>query len=291
MRGPRAFVVLTVYLLLLTCLAVLVYYASVVGSSGPAAQPRLASVGAAIFGAVFLTELFLVAFITPAFTVGAITGERDQMTYELLRATLLSTRQVVSGKLTAALTYVGLLILSAIPLEGLAFMLGGAVIEELLVAQLVLAVTAVAFGALGLFFSSLAPTTLTSTVLTYAVALMTVVGLPLIIFLLLGLLGGPILSGYGAPDLPFVVRAVLFYGAYVVASASPVVAAIISKVVLVEEGALWFFRLDLAGATALSGRREIVVPSGWIVCSVLYLGLAAVLLLWTAMRLQRQETE
>ncbi|MBK8024641.1 MAG: hypothetical protein IPK19_25260 [Chloroflexi bacterium] len=60
------------------------------------------------FGIVGI-ELILILFIAPAFTAGAITGERERQTYDLLQTTLLSKATFVIGKLESALGYIVLL--------------------------------------------------------------------------------------------------------------------------------------------------------------------------------------
>jgi ABC-2 type transport system permease protein len=158
MRGARAFVVLTVYLLLLSCFTSIIYYAYAASARGPGGRSEMAYLGKTVFASVVLIEIFMVTFITPAFTAGAISGERERKTYDLLRTTLLPAHRLVSGKLASALTYMFLLILAAVPLESLAFVLGGVVVEELALALVVLLVSAFAFAAVGIFFSSLVRT-------------------------------------------------------------------------------------------------------------------------------------
>ncbi len=290
MRGARAFIVLTVYVFLLSCLASIIYYAFNVEAGTPGG-PNTSELGMAVFSGIVLIELFLVTFITPAFTAGAITGERDRSTFELLRSTLLPARKVVLGKLTAALTYVGLLVLAAVPLEGLAFMLGGVVLEELLVALLILLVTALAFGVVGLFFSSLVRRTLTATLLTYGVSLLMTVVLPVVLFFVFLLIGEPIVSGYAAVEPSVLLQAVLFYAIYLLGNLSPLTAAVISKVILVEEGSLWGFDMTLNSGSSIGSSSTIPVPSGWIVYVAFYLMLSLILLGVTVLRIKRQEIQ
>ena len=181
MRGPRAFIVLTLYLLLMSGFVTLLYivYSASVNSavSGNSGQV----VGKFVFGAVVGIELLLVCFIAPAFTAGAISGERERQTYDLLRTTLLPAQALVLGKLASALSYVLLLLVAAFPLQSLAFLLGGVGPQEVVIATLLLVATAFLFGTSGIFFSSLMRRTLGSTVVTYAFALMATLGLPLIL--------------------------------------------------------------------------------------------------------------
>ena len=282
MRGARAFIVLTVYLLLLSCFTSIIYYAYSASARGPGGGPDMAYLGKTVFASVVLIEIFMVTFITPAFTAGAISGERERKTYELLRTTLLPARKLVAGKLTSALTYMFLLILAAVPLESLAFVLGGVVVEELVLALIILLVTAFAFATIGLFFSSLVRTTLVATVLTYATALLVTIGLPVLLAISAALLD-PFMYGYGSPAPSWIVQAIAKYALYITAGLSPITAAIFTEVTLEENNTIWFFWESVD-----SGHR-VPIPSAWIVCVVAYLTLALVLLLVTVLRVRQQE--
>ncbi|MBN1953618.1 MAG: ABC transporter permease [Anaerolineae bacterium] len=288
MRGARAFVVLTIYLLLLGCFVSLIY-ATIVESYSfrfPTSAD-MAEVGRAIFYAVSIIQLFVVTFITPAFTAGSISGERERKTYELLRTTLLSARRLVSGKLFATLTYSLLLILAAVPLQGLAFMLGGVTMEQLALILLVLAMTAFFFGVVGILFSAILRKTSTATALVYGIALLLTVGLPLVLLLFTGLFG-IVLLDHGGERIPFVLRVILIYSAYFIVNLSPVGAAVTTEMILVEESSLWFFQLDVWNG---GGSTFIPLPSGWIIYTLAYLVLGLVLLRLTIRQVQRQETQ
>lgn len=291
MRGARGFVVLTIYLLLLTCFASIVYsaFSQTVGMAGSGAT--MAQAGTILFSSVVLVEIFLVAFITPAFAASAITGERERQTYELLRTTLLPAHRLVLGKLGATLTYVSLLILAAIPLEGLAFMFGGVVIEELLLALIILAVTAITFSSMGLFFSAHLRSTVAATVFSYATVILLSIGVPVMVLLPLSLFGsaGLLLSGSSPAPPPFV-QAVLIYLAYGIGSLSPVVATVATKLILDSEGSIWGFWTPLYSTSGAPLSTRIPIPSGWIVYIVLYLALSFLLLALTIRRVRRQET-
>ena len=143
MRGPRAFIVLTVYLLLMSTLR----HAAVrrvcrVDQQRLQRDQRAGGRANLCSAAVVGIELLLVCFIAPAFTAGAISGERERQTYDLLRTTLLSASSLVLGKLASALSYILLLLVAAFPLQSLAFLLGGVAPEEVLIASGLLVATA-----------------------------------------------------------------------------------------------------------------------------------------------------
>jgi ABC-type transport system involved in multi-copper enzyme maturation permease subunit len=296
MRGARAFVVLTIYLLLLSCLSSVIYYAYNATNTMPGTIPNFSELGTVLFAAVVLIELFMVTFITPAFTSGAITGERDRKTYELLRATLLPAEKLVNGKLTSALTYVGLLILAAVPLESLALMLGGVVLEELILALVILATTAFAFAVIGLFFSTVLRTTLAATVLSYGTALIATIGLPLILLFAFALLVEPVIFGYSSTPTSLLLRTTLFYVVYFLANLSPIVSAVLTKLILLEESTAWLFWMDMSSGYAYTtltpvSTHTIPIPSGWIIYTLVYLSLSLILLIVTKRIVRRQETK
>ncbi len=184
MRGRRAFVVLTVYLLLLGAFAWMVelflerQYAQSFGGFTYAS----AEIGRGVFTALLLLETLLVCLLAPAFTAGAISQEREKQTLDLLAATPISSLAIVIGKLLSALTYVFLLILASLPLTALVFVFGGVAPDDVVRGYVVLFVTAIGFGAVGLCFSALLHRTQAATVLAYV----TVLAITMASFLLWG---------------------------------------------------------------------------------------------------------
>ncbi|HEY6014548.1 MAG TPA: ABC transporter permease subunit [Candidatus Limnocylindrales bacterium] len=168
MRGRRAFVILTIYLLLLGGFAWMVEMimernmSTGFGSSTYAG----ASIGQGIFAALLMLETLQVAFLAPAATAGAISLEREKRTLELLVVTPISSIAIVLGKLLSALVYVWLLIAASIPLTAVVFVYGGVAPDDVLRGYLVLIVTALGLGSFGLFCSSLVKRTQAATAIT-----------------------------------------------------------------------------------------------------------------------------
>ena len=96
-------------------------------------------------------------------TAGSISLEREKQTLEMLAATPITSFAIVLGKLLSALIYVWLLIAASIPLTAIVFVFGGVAPDDLLRGYLVLIVTALGFGAFGLFCSSLVKRTQAAT--------------------------------------------------------------------------------------------------------------------------------
>jgi ABC-type transport system involved in multi-copper enzyme maturation permease subunit len=186
MRGRRAFIILTIYLLLLGGFAWMVElimertYSFGFGGNGSYAT---AAIGQGIFAALLMLETLQVAFLAPSSTAGAISMEREKQTLELLVVTPISSLAIVLGKLLSALVYVWLLIAASIPLTAVVFVYGGVAPEDVLRGYLVLIVTALGLGSFGLFCSSLVKRTQAATAITiFGVLAMTIGSIFLLIF-------------------------------------------------------------------------------------------------------------
>jgi ABC-type transport system involved in multi-copper enzyme maturation permease subunit len=170
MRGKRAFVLLTVYLALMALFAWMVLGIVETAAEQSFAGGFVASqIGQQLFVALLMLETLLVPFLAPALTASAISLEREKQTLDMLSVTPISSIGLVLGKLFSALTYVFLLIFASIPLTALVFVFGGVGPDDLARGYIVLIVTAIGFGSIGLFFSALVQRTQAATVLTYFV--------------------------------------------------------------------------------------------------------------------------
>lgn len=245
-RGWRPMWLLTAYLGLLAA-AVAGFLALVERGSG-GIPPRI---GTLLFGALAFAAALLLTCITPALTVGAISGERDRRTLDLLLVTRASTLGLVGGKLLASLVYILYLLAASLPAFALVYLFGGVPPEYLAVVLAVAASTALAHAAMGLLLSALLRRTVLASVLSYLLVLLMLLGLPL----------GWLLAGQGAQLLPWgydpsqaspaaVPPGVLFY-------ASPVLALVaLLRGLLFEAGVVGF---GLAPASPLPITQAVYV--------------------------------
>jgi ABC-type transport system involved in multi-copper enzyme maturation permease subunit len=182
MRRKRSGFVLTVYLLLLSGALWLLYLgASAAGADGPGAL-RLASLGRAAFQTLLFTMLFLVCFIVPGLAAGGVAGERERQTLATLQVTLLRPRSILAGKIIAALAYLVLLIVAALPVLAVAWMLGGIRVIDIVRGVLGITVVALLLAVMVVAVSTFATRVQTATILAYA-------------FTALLLITGPVLFG------------------------------------------------------------------------------------------------
>ncbi|HET7727772.1 MAG TPA: ABC transporter permease [Candidatus Limnocylindrales bacterium] len=173
MRGRRAFVILTIHLLLLAGFTWMMeaLQERTTGAGFGSAFFASAQIGRELFIAILMLQTLIVLVLAPASTAGSISLEREKQTLDLLATTPISSLAIVLGKLVSALTWVFLLILASIPITALVFTFGGVGPEDVVRGYLVLVLTAIGFGSIGLFFSALVKRTQAATVLNFVTML------------------------------------------------------------------------------------------------------------------------
>ena len=181
MRGSRAYWIMAGYLGFLS-LVMLGMYAGWLNQNRSYGASSAAQLGTLIYSGIYVTQIFLVLFITPAITSGAITIEREQQTDAMLAMTRLPARSIIAGKLFSAVAFTGLLLLTSLPLVSLCFTMGS--VDPLMVLQsyLMMLAGSVVVGAMGLMWSSIAKTTTQAVMYTY----LSLAGLGFVVFLGLG---------------------------------------------------------------------------------------------------------
>jgi ABC-2 type transport system permease protein len=167
MRGRRAFIIITVHLLLVAGFAWMVetlMERTFTGGFGSTFSAS-AEIGRALFIAMLVLLTLIVLVLAPASTAGAISLEREKQTLDLLATTPISSLAIVLGKLVSALSWILLLLLASIPVTALVFTFGGVGPDDMVKGYVVLLVTALFYGAVGLFVSALVKRTQAATVI------------------------------------------------------------------------------------------------------------------------------
>ncbi len=162
LRTGRSFVVLALYQLLLSLVVMTAWPGEerLDLSTSPPSARRLVDL-------FFLGQYVIASLIAPSLAAGAITGEKERATYELLLATPLRPAAIVFGKMVASLTHLGIIICGSLPIIVLCLPLGGLSVYEVLAAYLGLIVSVILFGAIGIACSSYFRRTNASLVVSY----------------------------------------------------------------------------------------------------------------------------
>lgn len=184
MRGWRAAGMIGVYLIFMALTASFVmimarqdYYRSTIDSE--------LAMGSYIGLAIM--QFVLISFISPALTTGAISGEREKQTLDLLLCTRMTPLSIVIGKLFASISQIMLLIVASLPIFSTVFLFGGISFKELLQLFGFFIIIAITFGSIGIFFSSYFKRTTAANVLAYGTIAFLCAGTILLTIMYLGI--------------------------------------------------------------------------------------------------------
>lgn len=166
LRTPRAFLLMLVYQIALATVVLIAYPRDIKIdlSRESASAQRLVDF-------FFVGQFAIASLMAPSFTAGAISGEKERKTYEMLLASPLRPWVIVSGKLIAALAHLVVLVAGSLPIIMLCLPLGGVSIYELLAAYVGLLSAIFLFGSISMYCSSYFKRTSASLVVSYVLIL------------------------------------------------------------------------------------------------------------------------
>ncbi len=188
LRRERTIWVIIVYILLMGLLGWF-YISRLSAYNNNYSGYGLGQLGKQLYYLLSMVQLFLILFITPAFTSTAINGEKERQTFDLLLCSRLSALSLISGKLVAGLLNALLLIAASVPLFSFVFFFGGVSPSQVLLALLVFIVTTIMVGTFGLFCSAMLSRPAVSTAVSYLAGIIWMV-MPLIMTFILFAAGG-----------------------------------------------------------------------------------------------------
>ncbi len=176
MRSWRAVILIGSYNLVLLLLAIFIMRLTVNNDIGVPTQSTIFGTYAFLVAAQF----GLITLIAPALTAGAISGEREKQTLDILLSTTLNHGSIITGKLFSSLSQIILLLVSSAPVFSIIFLYGGIGLVQLLQVYLFFIVIAITLGSVGIFFSTFIKKSTAANVLTYAVVVFLYLGTILI---------------------------------------------------------------------------------------------------------------
>lgn len=165
-RGTAWYVLLGVFVLVVLLVTIFTYIAT----------ENTEAPGAVLYSAIVYFVLLLGSLVTPALSGNAVNGDRENGTLATTQVTLVSTSQLVLGKLLAAWITALAFLVAALPFLLFALILGGAVPVTAIVSVLVLALELGVVAAIGVGLSGLLRRPLFSVVVTYLVVALLSVG-------------------------------------------------------------------------------------------------------------------
>lgn len=152
MRSLRTMLVVAAYLAVLAGIAVLVM-GRLFGGTVTISALRS---GVTCYNVLMIVQFVLIVLIAPAMTSGAIAGERERQTLELLLVTNMRSFRIVTGKALESFAMLALLIVSGLPVMCLTMSAGAATFPQILGGELFLLATAFAAVCVGMLASAAA---------------------------------------------------------------------------------------------------------------------------------------
>jgi ABC-type transport system involved in multi-copper enzyme maturation permease subunit len=136
--------------------------------------------GVELFQALSIFQLLLLVFVTPASLAGAISGERQHRTWDLLLLSRLSAVGIVCGKLLVGVAFNALLIAASLPLFALVLLFGGISLGYVFHTYVVFLATVLLLGAASVALSALTARLVVSIMTGLFIALSLAVGLTML---------------------------------------------------------------------------------------------------------------
>lgn len=229
--------------------------------------------------------------LVPITALGALAGERENRTLDLLVTTTLKARNIVLAKLTSAWVTGAIYVLAPFPLLMTGFWLGGVTAGELGITLFFLVLTMIVSIAWALFISSFVRKTIAAVLIFYG---LTFASIPVIIILGTALGGLSEAWRYNITiDIqPFWIEAIMQYGWVILAGLHPLTAAVLTEVMIFEQDS-WLLlhftveRYSSSAGTTLIG--NLTLPSPWITFTIFAIVATVILLRVTIWRLERAE--
>ena len=112
-------------------------------------------------------QFVLLLLVAPAMTAGAISGERERQTLDLLLVTHMGALKIAVGKLLESFGFLVLVLFASFPMLCVVLLFGGVSLAQVLTVLLFMCVSALGALSVGLFVSSLFKRTTAATVVSY----------------------------------------------------------------------------------------------------------------------------
>ena len=151
-------------------------FALISGITARYTQSNAVNYGLVLFIVLLILQEAVLTFITPALTAGAITGERERQTLDLLLCAPISAVGLLWGKLVGSMAYVLLVLLVLAPVFSLTLLFGGVALHQIVIGLAVTVASALTIASVGLFFSTVFRRTIPAMVLAYIATFVLVVG-------------------------------------------------------------------------------------------------------------------
>ncbi len=166
MRSLRTIIILTLYSALMLVFAISSSL-SVLGIKTMTIGTMRAGIDNYIYSVAL--QFMLLLLVAPGMTAGAIAGERERQTLDLILVTHTGALRIALGKLLESFGFLLLVIFSSLPMMSVVLLFGGISFTQILTVLLFMCVSSLGALSIGLFASALFKRTAAATIVSYLV--------------------------------------------------------------------------------------------------------------------------
>ena len=122
------------------------------------------------------TLFFMIYLLVPGIAGGSIAIERERKTLDILLTTHLSPWKIVLGNLESSLSMIFLIAFSTLPAVSLILIFGGVSVVDLLALVVILVISGIFIGSIGIFCSAMIRKSTVATIVSYVIVMMLILG-------------------------------------------------------------------------------------------------------------------
>ena len=249
-RQQRSRIVLSLYLIFVAVITFLLYF-SIISTNAFDPDPDVRrTMGKIIFLSLAVVQLLAAIFIGPMFSADSVSIERENRTLDLLQITSMPASSIILGKLFASIRFAMLFILVSFPLQSAAYLLSGMTPIEFLASVVLLVTTTVFVCSMSVWASTRFGRTSSAVGLAQLISGVLLLGFPILVYVIIRL--SPVSGEQGFFELlstisknldhPFQIIVIIAVWFFV--SSNPISAAVVSYMLLVDEGVHGWYNLE-----------------------------------------------
>jgi hypothetical protein len=170
LRGNRAIIIWTFYLLVLIGFTLFVYATSTSGMETTIveAQSRLRT----FYQSVMILLAVMINLITPALSAGSIVMERQRRSLDLIFSAPVSAKYYLVGKMLSSYRYIWMLLVLSLPVTSSCVILGGATWSDVISSYVILSFNGLIYTAMALLLSTLSRQPVAAVIWSYTAAIL-----------------------------------------------------------------------------------------------------------------------
>lgn len=150
-RSTKMFMIIIVYLTVLTCISRVIFNI-ITNNSYSGFDPKQIII---LFCVISGIQIFSTFFIVSGITSGAISSEREKQTLDLLLMTKMTPISIIWGKLLSSLLVVFIIVAASMPIFSVVFYYGGISLLDFFTVMIYTASIAMLVGSVSIFISSI----------------------------------------------------------------------------------------------------------------------------------------